>query len=220
MLSVLSNVQSYSSIELKWNTTSTSIMKTCLYNFDPLKHHIYKFKLGFRGVYIIFLISAQNIDFGFSLEPPRRCGSNKCPQSMFWVEIWKNIRGFYLKFFRFWRCNFLYIWIDVFLYWYLLICAPNKYLYLSAHPCSIISFRYVHEENLLIWICAVHSCPKVRFGRCSWNVAVCQPTIIPSDTFHTVTAPSLSINFMCETIWYNIKMIYSFLYFLFCMLYK
>ena len=28
-------------------------------------------------------ISAQNIDFGYSLEPPRRGGSNEYPQSMF-----------------------------------------------------------------------------------------------------------------------------------------
>ena len=31
----------------------------------------------------IFHISAQNIDFGYSLEPPRRGGSNAYPQSMF-----------------------------------------------------------------------------------------------------------------------------------------
>ena len=36
-----------------------SITKTCLYNFDPLKPHFYIVKLGFTGVYIIFLISAQ-----------------------------------------------------------------------------------------------------------------------------------------------------------------
>ena len=35
------------------------IMKTYLYNFDPLKPHFYIVKLGFPGVYIIFLISAQ-----------------------------------------------------------------------------------------------------------------------------------------------------------------
>ena len=35
----------------------------------------------------IFHISAQNIDCGYSLEPPRRGGSNECPQSMFWAEI-------------------------------------------------------------------------------------------------------------------------------------
>ena len=34
-------------------------MKTCLYNFDPLKPHFYIVKLGFKRVYIIFLISAQ-----------------------------------------------------------------------------------------------------------------------------------------------------------------
>ena len=34
------------------------IRKTCLYNSDPLKPHFYIVKLGFTGVYIIFLISA------------------------------------------------------------------------------------------------------------------------------------------------------------------
>ena len=49
---------------------SNIITKTCLYNFDPLKPHFYIVKLGFTGVCIIFLISAQNIDCGYSLEPP------------------------------------------------------------------------------------------------------------------------------------------------------
>ena len=35
------------------------ITKTYLYNFDPFKPHFYTVKLGFTGVYIIFLISAQ-----------------------------------------------------------------------------------------------------------------------------------------------------------------
>ena len=39
----------------------------------------------------IFHISAQNIDCGYSLEPPRWGGSNEYPQSMFWVEIRKII---------------------------------------------------------------------------------------------------------------------------------
>ena len=37
----------------------TNITKTHLYNFDPFKPHFYIVKLGFTGVYIIFLISAQ-----------------------------------------------------------------------------------------------------------------------------------------------------------------
>ena len=36
-----------------------NITKILLYNFDPLKPHFYIVKLGFTGVYIIFLISAQ-----------------------------------------------------------------------------------------------------------------------------------------------------------------
>ena len=65
----------------------------------------------------IFYTSAQNIDCGYSLEPPRRggsneyhnlCferrgGSNEYPQSMFWAEIWKISGFFYLKIFIFWR---------------------------------------------------------------------------------------------------------------------
>ena len=58
------------------------ITKTYLYNFDPLKPHFYIVKLGFTMVYIIFLISTENIDCGYSLEPPRG-GSNEYPQSMF-----------------------------------------------------------------------------------------------------------------------------------------
>ena len=52
------------------------ITKTFLYNVDPLKPHFYIVKLGFSGVYIIFVISAKNIDCG-------RGGSNEYPQSMF-----------------------------------------------------------------------------------------------------------------------------------------
>ena len=70
------------------------ITKTCLYNFDPHKPHFYIIKLGFTGVYIIFLISAQNINCGYSLELPRRGGSNEYPQSMFWAEIRKILAFF------------------------------------------------------------------------------------------------------------------------------
>ena len=59
------------------------ITKTYLYNFDPLKPRFSIVKLGFTGVYIIFLISAHNIDCGYSLELPQQGSSNEYPQSMF-----------------------------------------------------------------------------------------------------------------------------------------
>ena len=44
--------------ERKKERDKETITKTYLYNFDPLKPHVYTVKLGFTGVYIIFLISA------------------------------------------------------------------------------------------------------------------------------------------------------------------
>ena len=40
--------------------------------------------------YDIFHISTQNIDCGYTLEPPRRGGSNEYPQSMFLSRDKKN----------------------------------------------------------------------------------------------------------------------------------
>ena len=71
-------------------------MKTYLYNFDPLKPHFYIIKLGFTGIFFLFLL--KNIDCGYSLEPPRRGGSNEYLQSMFWAETWKISEFFIWKF--------------------------------------------------------------------------------------------------------------------------
>ena len=65
------------------NRINLSITKTRLYNVDPLKPHFYIIKLGFTGYTIFFLFLLKNIDCGYSLEPPRRGGSNEYPQSMF-----------------------------------------------------------------------------------------------------------------------------------------
>ena len=75
-------------------------------NVYPSKPQFYYIKVGFKGGqnYIgmkkneifqiknsdIFHISAQNIDCGYSLEPPRRGGSNVYPQSMFLSRNKKN----------------------------------------------------------------------------------------------------------------------------------
>ena len=77
------------------------IKKTRLYNFDPLKPHFYIVKLGFTGVYIFFLFLLKNIDCGYSLEPPRRGGSNEYPQSMFLSRNMKKISEFLSQNFQF-----------------------------------------------------------------------------------------------------------------------
>ena len=75
-------------------------------NVYPSKPQFYYIKVGFKGGqnYIgmkkneifqiknsdIFHISAQNIDCGYSLEPPRRGRSNVYPQSMFLSRNKKN----------------------------------------------------------------------------------------------------------------------------------
>ena len=58
----------------------------------------------------------------YSLEPPHRGGYNEYPQSVFLSRNKNNIRVFYLKIFRFWRWNFLYIWIGMFS-----LCLKNKW---------------------------------------------------------------------------------------------
>ena len=51
-----------------------------------------------RGISIFFLFLLQNIDCGYSLEPPRRGGSNVHPQFMFGSKNKKNIKFFLMKF--------------------------------------------------------------------------------------------------------------------------
>ena len=130
------------------------ITKTCLYNFDPLKPHFYTAKLGFTGVYIIFLISAQNIDCGYSLEPPQQGRSNEYLQSMFWAEVWKISEFFYLKSFSFWGWNFQYIWIGVFV----MIAHPEHssgelktYLFITVSLCCCLFIFYQPIIISSIW---------------------------------------------------------------------
>ena len=56
---------------------------TEIFSDEEIKHFIEKKN-------DIFNIYAQNIDCGYTLEPPRQGGSNECPQSMFWIKNKKN----------------------------------------------------------------------------------------------------------------------------------
>ena len=83
-------------------------MKTCLYNFDPLKPHFYIVKLGFTGVYIIFLISAQKIDCSYSLEPPRQSGSNEY-HNLYFEQKYDKYQNFLSENFQFFGGEIFYI---------------------------------------------------------------------------------------------------------------
>ena len=80
-------------------------MKTCLYNFDPLKPHFCIVKLGFTEVNIILSLLKNTVRW-YSLEPPLRGGSNEYPESMFWAEIWKISEFYFTKTFHFLEVKF------------------------------------------------------------------------------------------------------------------
>ena len=58
---------------------------------DFLALKIEKFQLKkFDNLQLLFLFFAQNIDCGYTLEPPRQGGSNEYPKSMFWSKTKKK----------------------------------------------------------------------------------------------------------------------------------
>ena len=73
--------------------------KTCLYNFDPLKPHFYIVKLGFTGVYIIFLISAQKHRLWVLVRTASPRWFLRVPTIYVLSRNMKNIRIFYLNHF-------------------------------------------------------------------------------------------------------------------------
>ena len=68
--------------------TDSVITKTCLFQYtEYFTTQTENFRIK---IFNIFLISAQNIDCGYSLEPPRWGGSNEYPQAMFLSRNKKN----------------------------------------------------------------------------------------------------------------------------------
>ena len=67
-------------------------IRTSLFDYPITKTRLFKYTENFTTIKIenfqiknpdIFYISAQNIDYGYSLEPPHQGSSNEFPQSMF-----------------------------------------------------------------------------------------------------------------------------------------
>ena len=78
-----------------------SITKTYLYNFDPLKPHFYIVKLGFTGICIISLISAQKHRLWVLVRTASLRRFKRIPIFYVLSRNMKNIRIFYLKMFIF-----------------------------------------------------------------------------------------------------------------------
>ena len=76
------------------NIMSHHVNMPSLYNFDHLKPHYNIVKRWFTGVTLFFLFFFENIDCGYSLEPPRRGGSK-----IIYVlsRDLRNIRAFFLS---------------------------------------------------------------------------------------------------------------------------
>ena len=70
------------SIQTKTDNTQATITKTCLFKYIE-NFTTKKGKFSDKKIIYFLYITAQNIDCGYSLEPPRRGGSNEYPQSMF-----------------------------------------------------------------------------------------------------------------------------------------
>ena len=77
------------------------ITKTRLYNFDPLKPHFNIVKLGFTGVYIIFLISAQNHRLWVLVRTASSRQFYRVPTIYVLSRNKKKYQNFYLKIFIF-----------------------------------------------------------------------------------------------------------------------
>ena len=139
------------------------IMKTYLYNFDPLKPHYYIHVVnwGLQGYTLFFLFLLKNIDCGYC-----RGSSNEYPQSIFWAEIWK-IPEFLSENFQFLVVKFsIYLNRHVFImlrlivfgvFIWLLFLSESLYVYCSSFAClfsdSVVRtsyYKYFHPKECLI----------------------------------------------------------------------
>ena len=75
---------------MKLRLFRTMSAKTIHYENLPMQYtesfKVVKMKIFSGKILTFFLIFAQNIDCGYTLEPPRQGGSNEYPKSMFWSK--------------------------------------------------------------------------------------------------------------------------------------
>ena len=152
-----------------------TITKTCPCNEHPLTPHFYIGKLGvYQGVHYflifalkhtdyfspckngyfqmqkcdIFLIFAQNIDRGYSLEPPHWGGSNVYPRFMFWEKI----RKYYIfspKNYHFYSHEILQYIARTCLRNVSCSWAPRVFIYTKSRLSHLF---YLYSQSIKLWI--------------------------------------------------------------------
>ena len=126
---------------------SLCITKTRLYNIELIKAHIYIAKLRLLQEYTFLLFLLKNIDWGYSLEPPRRGGSNEYPQSVFWAGIWK-ISEFYI-----WKFSVLEVTFSIYLNSNVFVMVISILLYLKLGIMRKWVLQYYHDISCPIQYC-------------------------------------------------------------------
>ena len=121
--------------ETFWAPNGSSVT---IINFQTLRKRAYANILKFSPQNIwkfsdknsdIFHISAQNIYCGYTLEPPRRGGSNEYPQSMFWAKIRKIIYTPLNPSFTIWKWGLR----GLKLYRYVFVMTTTKHKHIHTH---------------------------------------------------------------------------------------
>ena len=146
-----------------------NITKTYLYNFDPLKPHFYTVKLGFTGVYIIFLISAQKhrmwVPTIYVLSRNMKKYHNFLSENFHFLvvkfSVYLNRRVFLM---RDLECSALGDnWLMITVKWYLKTgacsedrSADGSYSYVSLKTSWILGFANAQADPSLCW--ALDSC--------------------------------------------------------------
>ena len=118
----------------RWGTNTAS-RKHAHVILTPLNPILYSKAGVYRGIHY-FSYFAKNIDCGYSLEPPRRGGSNEYPQSMFWARIWKKKSDCFLSEYF----NFLVVKFSIYL---------NRRVFVMTKQLSYLKYhRHTKKEEL------------------------------------------------------------------------
>ena len=122
------------------------ITKTYLYYFDPLKTHFYIVKLGFTGVYIIFLISAQKHRMWVLVRTASSRRFLTSTHNLCFEQKYEKYQHFFSE-------NFHFLVVKFSLY-------LNRLVFVMMRATKADQTAWIRR---LTWVCVGCTCQKVRF---------------------------------------------------------